>query len=357
MKLAKLLSLFVFAAICKSGAAHNILFIGQNGSEAMLASEQYDLRLISPARNTIHQIATNLQKADAAIVDITPHPLSPNLDGDRAWIIGYAMAMKKPVYLYTLTPVKFTDRLREAFTSRGRDHFRRENKGFKRLMDPDGYAIEEFNLWDNLMIDGAAHYSLGTVQSSIEDAFRLAASLLGKTERLRTGMPAGPTIASINKNIYLAGPDVFLDEPLRAARLKKKIARQMGFRGLFPLDNEVEFVLPVEEFAMRIFYANIQTMFNSEIVVANMTPFRGNDMDQGTAFEQGFMFGLGRCVYGYSTLGKQNVSTLGLESVRRCGGRLEKSFAAAVAHIKSSRYLEEEKSIGFCQSLLTIEDL
>src|SRR5690606_39043377 len=41
-----------------------------------------------------------------------------------------------------------------------------------------------------------------------------------------------------------------------------------------------------------------------DLIIANMTPFRGPGMDAGTAFEMGFMRALGKPVLGYTNDGR-----------------------------------------------------
>lgn len=109
-------------------------------------------------------------------------------------------------------------------------------------------------------------------------------------------------------NIYLAGPDVFLPEPIAAAQAKQAICTRYGFTGLFPLDNELDFSgLSPFAIAMAIYRSNIDLMDRCDLVVANMTPFRGVSMDVGTAFEMGYMAGKGKPVFGYSNDGRMYV--------------------------------------------------
>ncbi|HIK41999.1 nucleoside 2-deoxyribosyltransferase [Thermoleptolyngbya sp. M55_K2018_002] len=106
-------------------------------------------------------------------------------------------------------------------------------------------------------------------------------------------------------NIYLAGPDVFLPEPLEAARAKKEICAKYGFVGQFPFDNALDLsgLTPVEA-GLAIYKSNIQLMDRCDLIVANMTPFRGPSMDVGTAFEMGYMAAQGKPVFGYSNDGR-----------------------------------------------------
>jgi nucleoside 2-deoxyribosyltransferase len=105
------------------------------------------------------------------------------------------------------------------------------------------------------------------------------------------------------KRIYLAGPEVFLPNAMVVGGAKAEMARQAGFEGLFPLDQQLGLDgLPKLEQARRISLANEALMRSCDLLVANLTPFRGVSMDSGTAFEVGFMRALGRPVLGYTNV-------------------------------------------------------
>jgi len=101
--------------------------------------------------------------------------------------------------------------------------------------------------------------------------------------------------------IYLAGPEVFLPNAKEVGKKKKDLCAKYGFEGLFPLDNEVRIKgLYKQEIAKKIYKANIAQINNSDIVVANISPFRGISADVGTVFEMGYASGIGRKVYSYT---------------------------------------------------------
>ena len=105
------------------------------------------------------------------------------------------------------------------------------------------------------------------------------------------------------KRIYLAGPEVFLENHAEVSRRKKKICREHGFEGVFPLDAAFDFTgLSKREAGLSISRANERLMRSCDLLIANLTPFRGPSADAGTVYELGFMRGLGRPVYGYSNL-------------------------------------------------------
>lgn len=106
--------------------------------------------------------------------------------------------------------------------------------------------------------------------------------------------------------VYLAGPDVFLSNAAEIGQRKKEICAQYGFEGVFPLDNELNLDhVPDNAKGLVISEGNEKHMTSCDLVIANMTPFRGPSIDPGTAYEMGFMKSLGRMVLGYrnETLG------------------------------------------------------
>jgi nucleoside 2-deoxyribosyltransferase len=101
--------------------------------------------------------------------------------------------------------------------------------------------------------------------------------------------------------IYLAGPEVFLPDPMAAGRRKQALCETYGFTGCYPLDAQLDLAgLPKAEAARRISLANEALMRTCDLLIANCTPFRGVSMDVGTAFEVGYMRALGRPVLGYT---------------------------------------------------------
>lgn len=103
--------------------------------------------------------------------------------------------------------------------------------------------------------------------------------------------------------VYLAGPEVFLADAAAIGAEKCRLADATGFEGVFPLDAALDLSgLAVREQARRIALANEALMRSCDLMIANLTPFRGVSMDAGTAFEIGFMRALGRPVLGYSNV-------------------------------------------------------
>lgn len=118
------------------------------------------------------------------------------------------------------------------------------------------------------------------------------------------------SITSSNKDvyrIYLAGPEVFLPDPIGAGKAKKALIEKLNHEndwpftlvGLYPMDNEIENFAPDFATGMKIYHANIALMDNADYITANMVRFRGPSMDVGTAFEMGYMRGLNKPVFAY----------------------------------------------------------
>lgn len=107
--------------------------------------------------------------------------------------------------------------------------------------------------------------------------------------------------------VYLAGPEVFLADARGAGEAKKRIIDELNasegwpFRleGLYPLDNDIPDFAPDRATGLRIYRANVDMMQRADAVAANMVRFRGPGMDGGTAFEMGYMRGLGKPVFAY----------------------------------------------------------
>jgi len=99
--------------------------------------------------------------------------------------------------------------------------------------------------------------------------------------------------------LYLAGPEVFLEDARTIGRRKQALCAAYGFTGLFPLPTDEDDGADIPPSA-AIFSANVALMREADAILANLTPFRGVGADPGTAFEVGFCFALGKTVAAYS---------------------------------------------------------
>ena len=126
--------------------------------------------------------------------------------------------------------------------------------------------------------------------------------------------------------VYLAGPDVFLPDPVARGAALKAVCARHGLTGVFPLDPFE--AAPVEwdalPLARRIALGNEAHIRGADVLIANLTPFRGPSADAGTVFELGFARALGRPVFGWSNTAvpftERTVGFLGAQVARNPGG-------------------------------------
>lgn len=103
----------------------------------------------------------------------------------------------------------------------------------------------------------------------------------------------------VTQRVYLAGPDVFRIDALDVGRAKKAACARHGFAGVFPMDPAPDARPRNEADPHNIYRVCIAHMAQCQILIADMTPFRGPSMDVGTAFEMGFAKALGMAVFSY----------------------------------------------------------
>ena len=98
--------------------------------------------------------------------------------------------------------------------------------------------------------------------------------------------------------IYLAGPDVFLPDAVTVGQRKVAVCTRYGLIGLYPLDVPVD--RNAESASAAIFKNNEAMMDSCDVIIANLTPFRGAGADPGTVYELGYMAGRQKLCLGYS---------------------------------------------------------
>ncbi|MEL6316338.1 MAG: nucleoside 2-deoxyribosyltransferase [Pseudomonadota bacterium] len=101
--------------------------------------------------------------------------------------------------------------------------------------------------------------------------------------------------------IYLAGPEVFHKDAIAIGKAKRALCEEYGFEGLFPIDPDKEATVPVGMRRSRfIFFQNVNLIKESDICIANISPFKSIDCDVGTAWEIAYAFALRKPTFGYS---------------------------------------------------------
>ena len=94
------------------------------------------------------------------------------------------------------------------------------------------------------------------------------------------------------KKIYIAGFDVFKPDSIEIGEVYKSTCREYGYEGLYPLDNQIDESWSKKVAREFIYKKNIELIEMSDIVIANGNPFRGDELDSGTAFEIGYALAL-----------------------------------------------------------------
>lgn len=105
--------------------------------------------------------------------------------------------------------------------------------------------------------------------------------------------------------VYLAGPGVFRQNARAHGAHLVAACTHAGLKGLYPLDAELDaqaYPTP-PAFAAAIAQANMGLIRRCQGVIADLSPFRGPNVDDGTAFEIGYAHALGLPVFGYVEAG------------------------------------------------------
>jgi nucleoside 2-deoxyribosyltransferase len=104
--------------------------------------------------------------------------------------------------------------------------------------------------------------------------------------------------------VYLAGPDVFLPNATAHALAKVAICERYGLKGQPPLNEDIASLAQMHESeaGLAIFRKDVAMMEAADIIIANLTPFRGASADSGTLVELGWFLGRGRPIFGYSNI-------------------------------------------------------
>lgn len=100
-----------------------------------------------------------------------------------------------------------------------------------------------------------------------------------------------------NNKVYVAGPDVFRADALEHFKKVDEHMRRGGWEPLIPFDvsgGPNPTLDPTD-----IYLMNLEKIKACDIVMANMTPFRGTEPDSGTCFEVGMAIALGKKVVLY----------------------------------------------------------
>jgi nucleoside 2-deoxyribosyltransferase len=122
--------------------------------------------------------------------------------------------------------------------------------------------------------------------------------------------------------LYFAGPDVFRPDAREWAERLRGLCASLGHEALIPLDSRAQS-------AAEIYAANLAMIRQTDVVIANLNPFRGCEPDSGTCCEVGMAVALGKRVIAYIANG---------EALRE---RVLREFGGAQNHDRNGQALED----------------
>ena len=162
------------------------------------------------------------------------------------------------------------------------------------------------------------------------------------------------------KRVYLAGPEVFLTNAKEIGENKKALCRKYGFEGVFPIDVEVDAKgKSPREVGLCISGINENLIKTCDIVIANITPFRGPSADIGTAYEMGFAHALGKKVFAYTNVAvpftERTVKALSAKVSRSSDGRLRDSQGMFIEEVDLTDNLMIDGCIHASSKQLVVE--
>jgi nucleoside 2-deoxyribosyltransferase len=110
-----------------------------------------------------------------------------------------------------------------------------------------------------------------------------------------------------NFGVYIAGPECFYPQGYSLWHAQRKLAEYYGFTVVLP--NDAPLKLDHEDLRLNAgaIFANLKAVIEAtDIIIADLEPFRGPNADCGTLFELGMAYAKGARLYGY-TRDKRNM--------------------------------------------------
>ncbi len=161
--------------------------------------------------------------------------------------------------------------------------------------------------------------------------------------------------------VYLAGPEVFLANAKEIGEKKKALCRKYSFEGVFPIDVEVDIKgKSPREVGYSISDVNEGLIKSCEIVVANITPFRGPSADVGTAYEMGFAHALGKRVFAYTNVAvpftERTLKALGGEADHKFDDKLRDAQGMFIEEVGLTDNLMIDGCINANSQILVVEN-
>ncbi|MDD3791641.1 MAG: nucleoside 2-deoxyribosyltransferase [Candidatus Bathyarchaeota archaeon] len=165
----------------------------------------------------------------------------------------------------------------------------------------------------------------------------------------------------VAKRIYLAGPEVFLINAIEVGENKKRICLKHCFEGVFSLDAKIDFEGKTpEETGLSISKVNEELIKSCDILIANITPFRGPSVDVGTAYEMGVAHALGKKVLAYtnvkSRFTERTIKALNGKVKRSVDGKIRDSQGMFIEENQLTDNLMIDGCIHINSGVLVVEE-
>jgi nucleoside 2-deoxyribosyltransferase len=159
--------------------------------------------------------------------------------------------------------------------------------------------------------------------------------------------------------VYLAGQEVFLREAKEVGERKKTLCKKYGFEGVFSLDVEVDTEgKTLRDIGFCISDVNENLIKNCDILIANITPFRGPSADVGTTYEMGFAHALGKWVFAYTNVAlpfsERTVKALNGQVSRDSNGKLRDNQGMFIEEVGLTDNLMIDGCVNASTKLLII---
>jgi nucleoside 2-deoxyribosyltransferase len=100
-------------------------------------------------------------------------------------------------------------------------------------------------------------------------------------------------------SVYLSGPAALSPKLIQIAGAKRDLCQRAGFDPLTPLDDVTVETEATEVMARELYAARVARMRAADAAILDLTPRAGPSCDTDTAFEAGFLAGLGKPVFAY----------------------------------------------------------
>jgi len=121
------------------------------------------------------------------------------------------------------------------------------------------------------------------------------------------------------QTVYLAGPDPWVPDADAVLARKRRLVAAAGLEVLYGRPAAEVGAERDEASARRIYADALQRLRQADVIIANLTPWRGVGCEPGAAFEAGFAAALGKPIFAYMNVRSDQEAEL-LGRIDRHGG-------------------------------------